>query len=588
MRKLPKSSSLFDASAFLTGFRNAMVKDMEPTSMVSPYHNVCYNRQVKNFDKKFIVHENTDERRDKAYAKFLQVNLEMHSLNKSYVSASTWEDDPVLMFTKNLVSFVLGPPPLLEDVFLGSKNSNGTSIGVSFMDTSPEKKLRYPISGTNTVIRMWEHYLEYDKELAVAVRNLNEVSGCYPETVSTRGSRACTVPKTNDIDRMICVEPTLNMYFQQGIKALMDDRLKRIGLSLKRDQELHRRLACYSSITNRLATIDFSSMSDRVSLALCHFLLPKGWYSWFYSTRSHRILLNGEYVELGMISTMGNATTFPIETLFLWALAYASIQFSVGWKSSLPAIDSIDSTFCRVFGDDCILPAFAVDLFFEKCSKVGFVPNPDKSFFRNENFRESCGGDFYHGRDVRPFYLKSLPKTLRKRELEAYFYTTINGVFRMYKKYFGTLTYLYDKSLLAYLFKCLSMVTDFVKFVPSNFPEDSGIAEMQDLNRIRRCYRLRISPISVDNNGMLLFSYLAFTYRFSAELHEGLRYAIWLKTPGNKRDDVLERERSIDLENKVRKRGLYVQRNSRKVISLRLPTTISVHAPPTSNSRSPR
>jgi hypothetical protein len=360
---------LFDANGFLTGFREALIKDLGEFQKLSVIHDFAYNRQMRNLEKKFLKPGNTDERKTAALAKFLQVNQEMFLLNEAYVSGSlNWQQMPELVYAKNLIYHVLGPPPSQEDVFLGSKNSSGTSIGVPYSDTSLERKSTYPLSGTKSCLRLWEHYLEYDPVLGSALDNLNEASGVKPKTVSTRGSRVSTVPKTNEIDRMISVEPTLNMYFQQGLKLLMDDRLRRIGLSLERDQELHRHLAYRGSITNRDATIDFASMSDRMSLALCHFMFPRGWLVWFLSLRSHRALLNGAYVELHMISTMGNATTFPIETLILWAIGYSAHVFEMGNTSILPDLRSINPTYCRVFGDDCIMPTATVGRFLKICS----------------------------------------------------------------------------------------------------------------------------------------------------------------------------------------------------------------------------
>jgi hypothetical protein len=567
-----KGKSLFDATGFLTDFRLAAVNDLESSSQKSPYHAFCYNRFLGHFDKKYLQGGNTDSRENKAYAKFLAVNQEMKELNDSYVSASTWDDEPVLRRMKHIIRLVLGPPPLLEEVFLGCKNSSGTSVGVPYRDTSPERKHRYPISGTNSAIRLWEHYKLFDTELASAVRNLNEVLGCFPETVSTRGSRACTVPKTDDIDRMISVEPTLNMYLQHGVKAIMDRCLSRVGLSLESDQELHRKLACHSSITNRYATIDFSSMSDRVSLALCHYLFPRGWYSWFWSIRSHRALLKGEYVELHMISTMGNATTFPIETLILWSLGQAldTIDRGIEFPQNHQLARDV-----HVFGDDCILRTELVPELFRICSLIGFVPNEDKSFYGLENFRESCGGDFFHGRDVRPLYLRSLPTgSYRKTEIEAYLYVTLNGVIRLYKKYFGTLGYIYDKSLIRFLLKHLSRVTDLVKFVPHDFPEDSGICESGDLRRWQWNYKIQVSPILINIHGQMMFSYLSFRYPDKGDVHDGIRYAQWLKRPGVLRDDsVFPNGKNHRLEINIRKKGIYVQKKA-KGVPISLPTSL--------------
>jgi hypothetical protein len=510
----------YDSAEYLTSFRRNLASDLDSVKPVGDL--LFYRNQIlDNFDKKYIQSGPGVDTEMECYLKFLRVNSEMKALNARYTSHLTdWDADAVLRRARYIIAAILHETPLMEEIFALSKHSGGTSIGVKYMDTSIEAKMTYPISGTAACCKLWEHYKHWDWNYYSQACSLNEGRLNSAESVSVATSRATTVPKTNKIDRFIAVEPTLNMFFQQGISACMDERLSRAGLSLRSDQEKHRRLAYEGSITSRYGTIDFSSMSDRMSLAACHYLLPRSWYSLLFTVRSHRTLMKGDVLPLHMISTMGNATTFPLETLVLYALAQSACSEVMG----LTALDCRYTHDVHVYGDDCILPASACRIFIDACSKLGFVTNEKKTFLTGA-FRESCGGDFYHGRDVRPYFLEGLSSSIkRKSDKEAYLYTTINGVLRMYIKYFGTLAYVYDKNLLRYLFSCLRTHTDSVKFVPEDYPDDSGVCHIRDMYRITAAYMCKPSRVGISKHGQLNFKFLRYKFPTREEVHEGLRY----------------------------------------------------------------
>jgi hypothetical protein len=585
LKKTKKAKLLFTADEFLTKFRSAYCSDLGEVSNPSPFHHYARDRWLQDFDKKFLLPGDKDSRKRLSFEKFLSVNGEMSSVNETFDPSLDIEILPFLLCAKATIRTVLGPLPSLEEIFIGCKNSSGTSIGVPFWDTSPERKFRYPISMTDSVVPMWEAYLKWDHDLDLAIKCLNEESKETSASVTVSGSRACTVPKTNDIDRMIAVEPVVNMFFQHGISTVMEDKLKKVGLSFKSDQERHRKMAYEGSISNRLSTIDFSSMSDRISLKVCQFLLPKDWYSLLCLVRSPVMTLSGLPVNLSMISTMGNATTFPLETLLLWSLVMASTQSLFENHKTLPnwsvfrkKVQPVTS----VFGDDCILPSRVAPLFIRICSSLGFKTNESKSFFRDEHFRESCGGDFYHGRDVRPLYLEALPEKSQPIMIEAYLYKTLNGVLRQYIKYHGTLRYLYDSKLISYLLELLCSVTDQVKFVPEYFPEDSGICFIHEKARFLIHYKFIgrfLSPIYLDENYMLSFRYLRFSYSEPSLWDNRLRYAIALKRLFASRDVVVSPLKTdflqeIRQEAKLRKRGKYLCSVSKCDNSLTLPSTL--------------
>lgn len=220
-----------------------------------------------------------------------------------------------------------------------------------------------------------------------------------------KGAKLETVPKTAKTDRVIAKEPTVNIAYQSGVGKVISERLFKFGLDIKTRAELHKVLAKIGSESGLLATIDLSAASDRIVRELVRLLLPNDWYELLDALRSKCIDINGQQHDLQMFSTAGNGFTFELETLLFYSIALSSTLKS-GIYNSAPHDVS-------VFGDDIILPSCYYDNFATISKVVGFVINTRKSF-KTGYFRESCGGDFYNGINVRGYNAKSLPSTPRE------------------------------------------------------------------------------------------------------------------------------------------------------------------------------
>jgi len=221
-----------------------------------------------------------------------------------------------------------------------------------------------------------------------------------------KGSRLSFVPKNSDISRTICTEPVCNMLWQKGIAHVIEGRLREVvGIDLSTQPDKNRKLAQLGSTSSRFGTIDLSSASDSMSMTLVREFLPASFVRWLEWTRSPvAILPGGEVVELHMVSSMGNAFTFPLQTTLFTSLVYGAYR-ALGIKPENPRRSSLGNF--AVFGDDIIVERQAYGLVTRLLSFCGFSVNVDKSF--NEGlFRESCGQDFYNGYDVRGIYIKSL------------------------------------------------------------------------------------------------------------------------------------------------------------------------------------
>jgi len=223
--------------------------------------------------------------------------------------------------------------------------------------------------------------------------------------VVVEGNRLSFVPKTTAISRTICTEPNLNMLFQKGIGSFIEEVLRhRWKHSFVNQQFVNRGLARLGSIDGSFGTIDLSCASDSVSLNLLRHILPPYVYRWLEHTRSPFVTLpGGERVELHMVSSMGNAFTFPLQTILFASIVVASYGIL-----SIPLMDRSSKTMnFGVFGDDIIVVRRSYEFVVRALELFGFEVNADKSF-NTGSFRESCGGDYFRGYDIRGVYLKHL------------------------------------------------------------------------------------------------------------------------------------------------------------------------------------
>jgi hypothetical protein len=207
------------------------------------------------------------------------------------------------------------------------------------------------------------------------------------------GNTVLTVPKDSKTERVIACEPGINLWFQQSVGKMLVKRLGRVGIDLT-TQENNQHAAYLSSKTDELATVDFSSASDSISKAVVEDLLPPRWFTLMNSSRSHFRQAEPAAIKWNKFSSMGNAYTFPLQSLIFYACAFAVCK-----KLQLPV-----HGIC-VFGDDVLLPKQAYKLFSAFSAFLGFEVNLKKSF-SSGYFRESCGAHYYAGVDCKPYYLK--------------------------------------------------------------------------------------------------------------------------------------------------------------------------------------
>ncbi len=226
------------------------------------------------------------------------------------------------------------------------------------------------------------------------------------------GNQVITVPKNSKTDRVIAIEPGVNLWFQKGIGSMIRRRLSRSGIDLN-SQERNQQLAKRSSLDDSLATVDFSSASDSISFEVVRELLPPRWFSLLNATRSKNGVIKGTSFRWMKFSSMGNGFTFELESLIFFAAACAVLDFL-----------ELSTKDVSVFGDDVIIPSGAFNLYSSFTEFLGFTVNQEKSFSLG-CFRESCGAHYYDGLDCKPLFLKE-----RLQNAQS-FYKLANGIRRL-------------------------------------------------------------------------------------------------------------------------------------------------------------
>lgn len=290
-------------------------------------------------------------------------------------------------------------------ILQGAGLGPGMNVGVE-TENMYHKLFSAPLTMTSS--GLFEELISSD---AVDIRwhNALEYVAHHLGTRVVQGSNLSFVPKTMEISRVICTEPTLNMFYQKGISAIIEKALLReFRIDLSKQPDRNARMAWQGSIDGDFCTIDLKSASDTISLTLLRSLLPPYLLRWLMKTRSPQTKLpGGSWLGLDMVSSMGNGFTFSLQT-YLFACIVKAVYRVMGLKTRYATSGPMDF---GVFGDDIVVRREAysrVVSFLELC---GFEVNRDKSF-NSGPFRESCGKDFFNGTDIRGVYLQELDHVL--------------------------------------------------------------------------------------------------------------------------------------------------------------------------------
>jgi hypothetical protein len=233
-------------------------------------------------------------------------------------------------------------------------------------------------------------------------------------------ARLCAVPKTIKTPRLIACEPVCLQWCQQAIRDFFYTRVERTFLSQFIDfrrQDKNGSLALEASRDGSHSTIDLSSASDRISC----------WHVERLFRRSPSLLLalqasrsvwiaqdicrvSPQVHYLRKYSTMGNATTFPVQSLFFLTLALGVLLHVRRLRVNLKNCKDLGDRQVRVFGDDIIVPGDCSGVLVDLLKALHLRVNDSKTFTEG-NFRESCGVDAFCGLNVTTVSVLEQPRS---------------------------------------------------------------------------------------------------------------------------------------------------------------------------------
>lgn len=343
-------------------------------------------RQVLAFFQKRSDLDIGVDRRAEALKKFVaseQKCLESNELFRAW-SAGRVQLRPtvehILFCAQRKIARVLGTVPEIEDIH--PRFGPGATTQLPRKMACAKLKLSQPLACSGDMAPILSSVL-------ATLPHLLPDGEVVTVPVEIHAGKLVTVPKNAKTDRTVMIEPWLNSFVQLGYGQYITERLRRVGVDLS-DQSRNKALAREGSLTGDLATLDLSSASDTISVGLVEHLLPLDWYLLLSQLRTSIVEVDGTRTTLQKFSSMGNGFTFPLESLIFWAIASSA----VGSERSV-----------SVYGDDIIVPTHKVSAVIEALDACGFSVNLEKSFWSGP-FRESCGGDYLNGIDVRPCYIK--------------------------------------------------------------------------------------------------------------------------------------------------------------------------------------
>lgn len=270
------------------------------------------------------------------------------------------------------------------------------------------------LSGTPEQLAWFGAFAQNDEMLLHSIKD-----AMYRPTLSVEFQ---TVPKSYKANRVIAPDTVVGGFLSAGMGAYIRERLEsQTGIRLASGQQRHKDVARRASIDDRDATIDMSIASDSFTLDHIRLMCPLSWHKALEVLRTPALTMTNENSAFKGIAIpyksfmlMGSGHTFPLQTLLFYSLAQATCDLAGIRRKPL------------VYGDDIIIDSRVARTFTRVMQTIGFTINTDKSFLHGP-FRESCGGDYFRGVDVRPFMPETEPKGKARNPKLAFILKLMNG-----------------------------------------------------------------------------------------------------------------------------------------------------------------
>lgn len=304
---------------------------------------------------------------------------------------------------------ILGPAPTTEEVLSAAEWGPGTVAGYSFSseETGPEFKFaaRQTYSSGLSDPRIRDAVIDFNPRWSSFLRETYGPSWAVP----VPGDKLFTVLKEFKISRCATSVPSLNAWVQRGVGNIIRRNVKSSsGIDLDFQHATNKEFARLGSATGVLCTLDAISASDSICRNPVRFLVSAAWHTILQSTASSSVQLPDWYIQdfygnavlhqYEMLAPMGCGFTFEFESALFLAVCQAIVP---------PCLTRAGKPYWNkhvgVYGDDIIVPSAYAPEVIRVLKLLGIRINLDKSFHdRGPGFRESCGGDFFHGTPVRP------------------------------------------------------------------------------------------------------------------------------------------------------------------------------------------
>lgn len=396
------SSNLFGRHSLVEGGTFSGLSDLDSYFEKSMFKKVEFSGEYPDS----IVRE--------TYSKFHGANMTCRMVNENFSRYFSNPELASLLFTwrRCVYSFLEGIHPDVAEIALTNGATSSTRKGA--LPTERVQKAEVSSRLANSPLfrySPWKkvlsefryNFLPSTDGVKVCVPRLHYFSNTYPVRDYVEG---VLVPKTFLSARVVWPEPAINASHQRGLGKQMARAINRTHLHTGHAKEKHQRLAQLgSAFDGVLATSDWSSASDLIAWKLSQFLAPARWGVAMDLFRSHtlRYPVDGvvEDHPAHVTATMGNGFCWEWETIVFYCFIRAI---------AIEHFPSIDPRDLHAFGDDTIYPVEMHGHVVRYSKVFGWKMNEEKSFSHG-GFRESCGGDYFNGRSVRPVFCKSLLNT---------------------------------------------------------------------------------------------------------------------------------------------------------------------------------
>jgi len=448
-------------------FRDFKFPELDDSLDVTTYR---YCKQLGSFFDRFIA--DSDEVQTKLLKKEAVFNFVQGQANVLTALPGSTRAHLVLREIRRIVGLILGPCPdlaMLDDWRVPEKASEGVQRSEGYL----HEKLKN-LSATADQHDLCERLLTG----CAFKRSYVDVNSVSPLAVDKKWNK----------NRIIAPDTVASGIVSNAIGRFVEQRLRdSVGIDIKIQQHVHRRLVRECSKTGALATMDLSAASDSISIPLLRRILPSRWYRLLSKCRTRLYRIGeGPSSVLGSLQsfmTMGVGYTFPLQTVVFYAIIQAT-------KNLLRASDPYGyAGKITVYGDDCIFPTTLYPFVTRVFVDLGFKVNEDKSFHTGF-FRESCGEDCFKGHSVRPAFFKWDDGCTTENV-----YQLINTLLRRYHILEIPRTFKYLVSLIMYY-------DGIVLRVPPSYPERAGIRvetpECFAAESLQPEYGVHYSPIYFD------------------------------------------------------------------------------------------